>query len=141
MVLKFGSIAACKRLFVCVYAFFVAPFFLGAAQAQQTLSIVTSFPKDLTEVYKKAFEAKNPGVTVEILSRGTSAAIAYVREAPAGNKPDIFWASAPDAFEVLSSEKLLQKFDGANKEVPAKIGSYPINDPQGYYYGHPALPE
>jgi len=105
-----------------------------AANAQQ-LVIVTSFPKDLTEVYKKAFEAKNPGVKVEILSRGTSAAIAYVREAPAANKPDIFWASAPDAFEVLSSEKLLQKFDGANKDVPAKIGSYPINDPQGYYYG------
>jgi ABC-type Fe3+ transport system substrate-binding protein len=109
--------------------------FSAAAVAQQTLSIVTSFPKDLTAVYKKAFEAKNPGVTVEILSRGTSAAIAYVREAPAGNKPDVFWASSPDAFEVLASEKLLQKFEGANKNVPAKIGSYPINDPEGYYYG------
>lgn len=105
------------------------------AHAQQTLSIVTSFPKDLTAVYKKAFEAKNPGVTVEILSRGTSASIAYVREAPASNKPDVFWASSPDAFEVLASEKLLQKFEGANKDVPAKIGSYPINDPEGYYYG------
>ena len=113
----------------------LATAFAAPALAQQTLSIVTSFPKDLTAVYKKAFEAKNPGVTVEILSRGTSAAIAYVREAPAGNKPDIFWASAPDAFEVLSSETLLQKFDGANKEVPAKIGSYPINDPRGFYYG------
>lgn len=107
----------------------------GAALAQQQLTIVTSFPKDLTAVYKKAFESKNPGVTVEILSRGTSASIAYVREAPASNKPDIFWASAPDAFEVLAGENLLQKFDGANKNVPAKIGSYPINDPKGFYYG------
>ncbi|MBI2510188.1 MAG: ABC transporter substrate-binding protein, partial [Betaproteobacteria bacterium] len=32
----------------------------GAAQAQQQLNIVTSLPKDLTEVYKRAFEAKNP---------------------------------------------------------------------------------
>lgn len=108
----------------------------GGAYAQaQVLTIVTSFPKDLTEVYKKAFESRNPGVKVEILSRGTSAAIAYVREAPAGNKPDIFWASAPDAFEVLANEKLLQRFDGANKSVPAKIGNYPINDPKGFYYG------
>lgn len=107
----------------------------GAAQAQQQLNIVTSLPKDLTEVYKRAFEAKNPGVKVEVLSRGTSASIAYVREAPATAKPDVFWASSPDAFEVLASEKLLQKFDGANKEVPAKIGHYPINDPEGYYYG------
>ncbi|HSF21497.1 MAG TPA: extracellular solute-binding protein [Burkholderiales bacterium] len=106
-----------------------------AAQAQQQLTIVTSFPKDLTEVYKRAFEARNPGVKVEILSRGTSASIAYVREAPAASKPDIFWASAPDAFEVLASESLLQKFDGRNPKVPALIGSYPINDPKGFYYG------
>jgi ABC-type Fe3+ transport system substrate-binding protein len=109
--------------------------FSAAAVAQQQVVIVTSFPKDLTEVYKRAFEAKNPGVKVEILSRGTSASIAYVREAPAANKPDIFWASAPDAFEVLASENLLQKFDGRNPAVPALIGSYPINDPKGFYYG------
>jgi phosphoglycerate transport regulatory protein PgtC len=107
----------------------------AAAQAQQQITIVTSFPKDLTEVYKRAFEAKNPGIKVEVLNRGTSSGIAYVREAPAGNKPDIFWASAPDAFEVLANEKLLEKYNGANPKVPAKIGAYPINDPEGFYYG------
>jgi phosphoglycerate transport regulatory protein PgtC len=105
-----------------------------AAQAQQ-VTIITSFPKDLTEVYRRAFEARNPGVKVEVLNRGTSAAIAFTREAPAGNRPDVFWASAPDAFEVLAKEKLLEKYNGANPAVPAKIGNYPINDPQGYYYG------
>jgi phosphoglycerate transport regulatory protein PgtC len=107
----------------------------AAAYAQQQLTIITSFPKDLTEVYKKAFEARNPGIKVEVLNRGTSAAIAYVREAPANNRPDVFWASAPDAFEVLAKENLLEKFPGANPAVPAKIGAYPINDPEGYYYG------
>ena len=113
----------------------VIALFGTAAQAQQQLIIVTSFPKDLTAVYQRAFEAKNPGVKVEVLNRGTSSAIAYVREAPAANKPDIFWASAPDAFEVLAKENLLQKFPGANPKVPAKIGAYPINDPNGFYYG------
>ncbi|MDP2241524.1 MAG: extracellular solute-binding protein [Burkholderiales bacterium] len=121
--LKFGLVAAT----LCAFS---AP-----VLAQQVLSIVTSFPKDLTEVYKRAFEAKNPGVKVEILNKGTSAGVAYVREAPATNKPDIFWASAPDAFEVLSKDNLLAKYDGKNPAVPAKIGSYPINDPKGYYYG------
>ena len=106
-----------------------------AAHAQQQVVIVTSFPKELTEAYKKAFEAKNPSFKVEILNKGTSAGVAFVREAAASNKPDVFWASAPDAFEVLANEKLLQKFDGANKEVPARIGSYPVNDPKGFYYG------
>ena len=107
----------------------------AVAAHAQVVTIVTSFPKDLTEVYKKAFEQRNPGAKVEILNKGTSAGVAYVREAPAGNKPDIFWASAPDAFEVLSKDKLLQKYDGRNPAVPAKIGAYPINDPEGFYYG------
>ena len=107
----------------------------GSVQAQQALTIVTSFPRDLTDVYKKAFESRNAGVKVEVLNKGTSAGVAYVREAPASNKPDVFWASAPDAFEVLAKDKLLQKYDGKNPAVPGKIGSYPINDPQGFYYG------
>lgn len=41
--------------------------FAAVATAQQQLSIVTSLPKDLTEVYKRAFEARNPGTKVEVL--------------------------------------------------------------------------
>ena len=37
-----------------------------------------------------------------------AAGIAYVRELPVGQRPEVFWASAPDAFEVLSSAKLLE---------------------------------
>jgi len=123
-----------RVLFTCLVTAALT-LFAVTSPAQQQLTIVTSFPKDLTEVYKREFEARNPGVKVEVLSRGTSASIAYVREAPASAKPDVFWASAPDAFEVLASENLLQKFDGRNPAVPAKIGNYPINDPEGFYYG------
>jgi ABC-type Fe3+ transport system substrate-binding protein len=46
------------------------------------------------------------------------------------------WASAPDAFEVLARNKLLEPApEVKNPAVPAKIGNYPINDPQGMYYG------
>jgi ABC-type Fe3+ transport system substrate-binding protein len=109
--------------------------FATTVYGQQQVVIVTSFPKELTEAYKKAFEAKNPGLKVEILNKPTSAGVAYIREAPATNKPDVFWVSAPDAFEVLSGEKLLAKIDSPAKEVPAKIGNYPINDPKGFYLG------
>ena len=33
------------------------------------------------------------------------------------------------------SSKLLQKSDAQNPAVPAKIGNYPINDPEGFYLG------
>ena len=109
--------------------------FLSSLTFADTISVITSFPKELTEAYKKAYEAKYPNDKVEILNKNTSAGIAYVREQSAGSRPEIFWASAPDAFEVLTSAKLLQKADGGNPNIPAKVGSYPINDPEGLYLG------
>ena len=101
----------------------------------QTVTVVTSFPKELTAAYKAAFEKANPGTTVEILNKGTSAGVAYTRETPAGSRPDVFWASAPDAFEVLAKDGLLEKYDPGVKGIPEKIGNYPVNDPNGFYRG------
>lgn len=101
-----------------------------------TVTVLTSFPKELTSAYQKAFEAANPGIKIEILNKNTTASVAYVRELPEGQRPDVMWASAPDAFEVLARNKLLTPApDTVNKSAPAKIGNYPLNDPQGMYYG------
>jgi ABC-type Fe3+ transport system substrate-binding protein len=121
-----------------LYRFAVPAAMLAATALAQagTVTVLTSFPKELTTAYQKAFEAKNPGIKVEILNKNTVAGIAYVRELPAGQRPDIMWASAPDAFEVLARNKLLQAApDTKNPAAPAKIGNYPINDPDGLYYG------
>ena len=108
----------------------------GLAAQAGTVTVLTSFPKELTTAYQKAFEAKNPGIKIEILNKNTVAGIAYVRELPAGQRPDIMWASAPDAFEVLARNKLLQAApETRNPAAPAKIGNYPLNDPDGLYYG------
>ena len=120
-----------KFLATALVAAFAAP----AAWAG-TVTVLTSFPKELTSAYQKAFEAKNPGVKLEILNKNTTASIAYLRELPEGQRPDIMWASAPDAFEVLARNKLLQSApDTLNPKAPAKIGNYPLNDPDGLYYG------
>ncbi|ADU99248.1 extracellular solute-binding protein [Alicycliphilus denitrificans] len=110
----------------------------GAAQtaAAGTVTVITSFPKELTTAYQKAFEAANPGIKVEILNKNTTASVAYIRELPEGQRPDVMWASAPDAFEVLASYKLLQGApEVVNRSAPEKIGNYPLNDPKGMYYG------
>ena len=101
-----------------------------------TVTVITSFPKELTSAYKAAFEKANPDIKIEILNKSTVAGIAFVRETAAGQRPDVFWASAPDAFEVLKRDNLLvAAADVDNKSIPAKIGNYPINDPQGFYKG------
>src|SRR5688500_10250877 len=120
-----------SRLHAAVAALAIVPS-VGLAD---TISVVTSFPKELTTAYKAAYEKKHPNDKVEILNKNTTAGIAYLREQPAGSRAEIFWVSAPDAFEVLSTEKLLQKVDVDAKGIPEKIGSYPINDPEGFYRG------
>ena len=107
----------------------------SSPSSADNISVITSFPKELTEAYKKAYETKYPADKVEILNKNTAAGIAYVREQSAGSRPEVFWASAPDAFEVLASAKLLQKVDSGNPNIPAKVGAYPINDPEGLYKG------
>ena len=108
---------------------------MASAQAG-TVTVVTSFPKEVTQAYKQAFEKANPDIKLEMLNRSTTASVAYVRETPAGQRPDVFWASAPDAFEVLAKAKLLEKADDlANPAAPKMVGSYPLNDPDGFYLG------
>ncbi len=106
-----------------------------ACALEEKLVIVTSYPKDLTGPFKKAFEAKYPGTMVEVLQKKTSAGVKYIQETAKGNMSDLMWASAPDAFEVLKGDALLSKYTPKTKGIPEKIGSYPINDPDDYYVG------
>jgi ABC-type Fe3+ transport system substrate-binding protein len=102
------------------------------------VTVLTSFSKDVTDPFKKAFEAAHPGMTVEVLNRNTNAAVKQLEETRSANQVDIMWASAPDAFEVLKDKKLLQAYKPKATGIPAKVGAYPINDPDGYYSGFAA---
>lgn len=103
-----------------------------------TVTVVTSFPRDLTDPFKAAFEAAHPGTTLEVVSRNTNAAVSHLQETRSANTVDLMWASAPDAFEVLKSDGLLEKVEIHSEGVPDAIGGYPINDPDGAYFGFAA---
>lgn len=110
----------------------------AAAQGlEDKVVIVTSFSKDLTTPLAQAFEKKHPGTKAEIQNRNTAAAVAFIRETRS-SPPDIMWASAPDAFEVLKKDSLLQKYKPKAQGVAEKVGSYPVNDPDGFYVGFAA---
>ena len=101
-----------------------------------TVTVVTSFPKELTQAYKTTFEKANPGIRIEILNKNTVQGMAYIRELPVGQRPDVFWASAPDAFEVLAGQGLLEAIpDLVNKAAPTLVGAYPINPADFKYLG------
>ena len=130
----------CRRTFTIGVAL-AALLLAGPFQAlalEGKLVIVTSYPPDTTVTVKKAFEARHPGVTVEMLKKKTTAGIKYLQETAANNTSDMFWASAPDAFEVLKGDDLLQKYEVKVTGIPEKVGAFPINDPDGYYKGFAA---
>ncbi|WP_419613109.1 ABC transporter substrate-binding protein, partial [Thiolapillus sp.] len=102
------------------------------------LVVVTSYPPDTTTTFKKAFEKKYPGIKVEMLKKKTTAGVKYLQETAGNNTSDLFWASAPDAFEILKGDDLLQKYQTKVKGIPEKVGAFPINDPDGYYKGFAA---
>ncbi len=102
------------------------------------VTVVTSFSKDVTDPIKKAFEATVPGVTLDVQNRNTNAGVKYLEETKANNQVDLFWASAPDAFEVLKSKSLLQKYAPKAAGIPKLLGRFPINDTDGYYFGFAA---
>jgi ABC-type Fe3+ transport system substrate-binding protein len=55
-----------------------------------------------------------------INSKQTNAGVTYLRETRAKPEADIFWVSAPDAFQTLKSDGLLEKY-APPKEIMAKI--------------------
>ena len=104
-----------------------------AADIKGRLVIVTSFPERLFARYKTAFERKYPDVRVHFRSRKTSAAISFIQERT--DEPvDLFWASAPDAFEVLKKSGHLARLS-ENNRLTQKVGRYPLDDTDGYYRG------
>lgn len=112
----------------------------GTPEAAPTkeLVVVTSFPKELFEGYKKAFEARHPGVRVVIKQHQTNAAITYVRETRNRPDSDIFWASSVAAFQTLKTDGLLDRYalpPAIARRIPAKIGNFPIHDPDGDFFG------
>ncbi|KAB2850426.1 MAG: extracellular solute-binding protein [Hyphomicrobiaceae bacterium] len=111
---------------------------ISAQAPSGKVTVLTSFSKDITGPFKKAFEAAHPGMTVEVMNRNTNAGVKLLEETKSANTVDIFWASAPDAFEVLKAKKLLQAYKVKATGIPEKIGTYPINEKEGFYSGFAA---
>ena len=111
---------------------------VAAARAQAALeprvTIITSFSRDVTTPFVQAFERRHPGTRVEVQNRSTTAAVAFLRETRSA-PPDLFWASAPDAFEVLKQGRLLARPTIDTAGIPPRIGAQPTHDPDGHYFG------
>lgn len=104
------------------------------ATEDDALIIVTSFPESLFNPFRIAFSEIYPNTEISIFNKKTTAAISAIK-ATQGKGFDIFWASSPDAFEVLNDGSLLAPLlvDSVNKTDT--LNGYPLSDPDGFYAG------
>ncbi|MXQ13368.1 ABC transporter substrate-binding protein [Microvirga makkahensis] len=104
----------------------------GASGKVRPVRVLTSFPPHFFKPFQDAFEKRYPGIPVEFVQRKTTAAVASVM----GERgPDIFWASAPDAFEILKRAGQLAPLKPRPTGAPSLIAGYPVNDPDLTYLG------
>lgn len=110
--------------------------FAAAPQAARAADIlvVTSFPSSLYEPFRRAFEAREPGIRLRIMNRKTTAAISMVADERI-EQADIFWASAPDSFEVLAAKDQFLPLSRRSPLAQPRIGRFPVDDPEGFFRG------
>lgn len=119
---------------LCTVMFALGAWEVRSAPMEDELFILTSFPEKLFSRFKSAFQEKHPSVKVRVLNKKTSAAISHIQDRP--TRPvDLFWASAPDAFEVLKKSGHLKWRRLKRGKKPRLVGGYPLDDPDGYYVG------
>lgn len=130
-----GLRAFAGRLVAALLLLPVLPLESAAGRETRTaVTVLTSFPAGFYEPVREAFEAAHPNWRLRIVNTKTTAAISQLQER-ADDGVDVFWASAPDAFEVLKAAKRLQPLAARPTGAPPTVGNQPINDPDGAYLG------
>lgn len=125
---------SCGRIAMMVLALLVA-ISPAPAQTRREVVVVTSFPSAFYEPFRRAFEAREPGLRLQIHNRKTTAAVSLIASGQFDHA-DVFWASAPDAFDILQrAGRFMPGLDIKRGQHLTSIGGFPINDPKGEYFG------
>ncbi|MCP4671538.1 MAG: extracellular solute-binding protein, partial [Desulfobacula sp.] len=104
------------------------------AAENDALVIVTSFPESLFNPFRIAYSKKYPDTEITIFNKKTTAALSAIKTASSKGF-DVFWASSPDAFELLKKESLLAPLIKHSRNKMEMLNGYPLSDPDGFYAG------
>ena len=108
--------------------------FFGSCSISQASELLfySSVPRNLSESFVKAFESKNPDVTVNIFQTGTETLLEKVElEIKGKGHPDadVVWIQEKAAMQRLAERHLLAKYLPAGQEAIDEQ----YNDPDGYW--------
>ncbi|MDR2261161.1 MAG: extracellular solute-binding protein [Azoarcus sp.] len=104
----------------------------ATAPTDKRVIVLTSYPEELVQRFRQAFEQKYPEARVEALWRHSADALAYLRRGGMA-EIDVYWTPAPRNFALLKQEGKFVKLALDREALPPAIGGTPISDPDGYY--------
>lgn len=76
------------------------------------LTILTTYSESYVKIFIDGFKKKYPDIDIVIVNRKTPSAIDYIQSNPS-LQPDIFWATSPDAFELLKNSGYLSLYQSS----------------------------
>ncbi len=122
-----------RTFLICLAALFAHAVLIATAVAAEKVRVLTSFPPQFLEPFQAEFRKRYPAISIEFVQRKTTTALADI--VGDRHKADIFWASAPDAFEILKRVGRLAVLKPRSTGAPDLIAGYPVNDPGLTYLG------
>lgn len=98
----------------------------------QTLTVMTSYPAEVTERMQAAFEKAHPQHRLQIVWRMPQDALPYLQQPKQGGI-DVYWSPSPRTFNQLKSEGAFRKLDIDLTGLPEMIGKTRLRDADNYF--------
>jgi iron(III) transport system substrate-binding protein len=130
-------------LVLLIFSFVAAGVFAGGGQERtverQELVVYSTIFAGYAERMKEEFEARNPGVTVQVINPGgTEAMVSRLRAESNNPRADVVHSGGSSTYQVMKNDGLLQAANLGNIGIPAEIplgaGMLPTRDPENHFF-------
>ncbi len=126
------SINLIRRRILQSTALVIASVVLPLHAEPQTLTVMTSYPAEVTERIQAAFEKTFPQYRMQIVWRMPQDALPYLQQHKQGGV-DVYWSPSPRTFNQLKSEGAFRKLDIDLNGLPDSIGKTRLRDAENYF--------
>lgn len=97
-----------------------------------TLTVMTSYPAEVTAHMEAAFEKAHPDYRLQIIWRMPQDALPYLQQPKQGGV-DVYWSPSPRTFNQLKAEGAFRKLDMDLNGLPEMIGKTRLRDAENYF--------
>lgn len=111
------------KLGTLITGFWIA---FGLPLAAQELRILTSFPQNVSDAYVEMWQRLHPDTEIIVLNKNT---VAGINEVLRGNARgfDVFWASSPEAFELLTRNASFADVSVCGEDGPQVVEPFALS--------------